>query len=417
MVTFSLTLTPTAAQDDLLRTAGGAARSAYNRVLALVKDQLAAREVDLEVVVPWSRFDLINAVNAWKREALDLGGHTWHLGIPAVLFEEAVTDLAAALAAFSASRSGARSGPRMRFPVFKKKNRTPYSFRIRNKNDAIKVGATDRPRAVRLPKLGLIGVKEDTRRLRRLLRPGPDGTPRTRICSVTVRWRRNRWAIAITVAAPDLHASRHHPPRDAGARGRGWVGVDLGLNDLVVAATDQGEEVLRVPAARTFQRRQEGLARRQRRLTRKEPGSKRHGRAVAGVREFQAKTAAIRGHLLHRVSNLLVNNHDQLVLEHLNIRGMMGNRRLAKALTDASFAALAQMIGYKADWRHGTVVHAERWFPSSKTCSACGHRATELPLSRRVYQCDRCGLQRDRDLNAAINLARQGPRLLVPPRP
>ncbi|WP_148086166.1 helix-turn-helix domain-containing protein [Actinocorallia herbida] len=132
MVAFSFTLTPTAAQESLLWTAGGAARAACNRVFALVKDRLAARGDDPAVVAPWSRFDLIDAVNAWKREVLGAEGRTWHRDVPAMLFEEAVTDPAAGPVAFSASRSGGRTGPRVRFPVFEKKNRTPDGFRIRN---------------------------------------------------------------------------------------------------------------------------------------------------------------------------------------------------------------------------------------------------------------------------------------------
>ncbi|ROO83177.1 helix-turn-helix protein [Actinocorallia herbida] len=106
MVAFRFTLEPSGEQEALLRTAAGASRAAYNMLLSLVKDRVTARQSDPGVVVPWSAFDLINAVNAWKRQVLDAAGASWHRTIPAVVFEEAAVDLARGLAAFTESRSG-----------------------------------------------------------------------------------------------------------------------------------------------------------------------------------------------------------------------------------------------------------------------------------------------------------------------
>ncbi|WP_106399324.1 RNA-guided endonuclease InsQ/TnpB family protein [Actinocorallia populi] len=408
MTAFTYTLKPTAGQETLLRTAGGAARAAYNTLLALVKTRLAERETNPDVRPPWTKFDLINAVNAWRRD-LDAQGAVWHRTIPSIVFEEAAADLAYGLASFVDCRKGRRSGPSVGFPVFKKKSRTPYRFRIRAQKGSVAVGAPGRPRAVRLPRLGVIGVREDTRPLRRLLRPGLDGTPRARITAATVRWRRGRWTVAVSVEAPDLHPSLQCSPPEVEAPG--WVGVDRGLVALTVAATDEGVETARIPAERIYRRREEGLALRHRRLARTLPGSRRRVRALRQVREYQARTAAMREHKLHEVANLLVNNHDRLVLEHLHVAGMLTNRRLAKSLSDAAFASLARLVVYKAAWRGVLVVEAERWFASSKTCSGCDHRVSELPLSQREFCCPACGLRIDRDLNAAINLAKQGARL------
>ncbi|ROO83176.1 transposase [Actinocorallia herbida] len=301
--------------------------------------------------------------------------------------------------------------------MFKKKNRTPYAFRVRAQKGSVRLGAPGRPRTVRIPKVGVVRVREDTRGLRRMLRPCSDGTTRARITAVTVRTHRGRWIASITVQAADLHPSLRHPsssPRGAGDTAD-WVGIDRGLIDLVVAATGDGRPVARVSAGRTYQRRQDGLAARQRRLTREQSGSKRRARAVEQVREFQARTAAIREHRLHQVTNLLVKNHDRLVIENLHVVGMLADHRLAKALTDASFGNLARMLTYESEWRGGVLVEADRWFPSSKICSACGHRANRLGLAERTYRCGECGLHIDRDLNAAINLAAQGPHLLRTP--
>jgi putative transposase len=280
--------------------------------------------------VPWSKFDLINAVNAWRR-TLDGQGALWHRTIPAIVFEEAAADLARGLAAFTDSRKGRRPGPAMGFPRFKKKTRTPYSFRIRARKDDIAVGTSEHPRAVKLPRLGVIGVREDTRRLRRLLRAGPAGAPGARITSATVRQRRGRSTIAIAVEAPDLHPAARHSPPDLDASG--WVGVDRGLIDLVVAATDDGVETARIPAGRFYRRRQEGLARRQRTLSRTRPGSRRRARALRKVQQYQARTAAIRTHRLHEVANQLDQSHDRLVLEHLHVAGMLTNHRAGRYLS------------------------------------------------------------------------------------
>ncbi|WP_067483180.1 helix-turn-helix domain-containing protein [Actinomadura hibisca] len=250
---FRFTLAPTPAQEALLRTAGGAARLTYNTLLALVKERLDEHHEDPDVRVPWSAFDLINAANHWKRTALvqaidPATGQPWHRMIPALVLEEAAVDLAHALAAFTASRAGRRGGSRVCFPRFKKKHATPYSFRVRNRNGCVVVGVPGHPRSLRLPKLGVFSVREDTRKLRRMLRPGPAEAARARICAVTVRRRRDRWVAVVTVRAADLHPSVRHPETTEGPAG--WTGVDMGLVDLVVAADEHGVEQTRAPVQR-----------------------------------------------------------------------------------------------------------------------------------------------------------------------
>jgi len=109
--------------------------------------------------------------------------------------------------------------------------------------------------------------------------------------------------------------------------------------------------------------------------------------------------------VLHQVSNQLVKNHDRLVLEDLNITGMTSNRKLSRAISDAAWGELARQVTYKQAWRGGQVLLADRWFPSSKTCSACGTLRKDLTLKDRVFACRSCGHVMDRDLNAAVNLA------------
>jgi putative transposase len=113
----------------------------------------------------------------------------------------------------------------------------------------------------------------------------------------------------------------------------------------------------------------------------------------------------VRRHFLHQVSNALVKTHDRLVIENLNVCGMLANRCLARAISDAGWAEFARQLGYKQGWRGGELVLANRWYPSSKLCPQCGAINRDLTLTDRVFTCG-CGHSADRDCNAAVNLAR-----------
>jgi putative transposase len=206
------------------------------------------------------------------------------------------------------------------------------------------------------------------------------------------------------VEAADLNPAVQHLPRNRDDA-TGWVGVDRGLHDLVVAGTGDGTETLRVQAPKMLTvglRQQRRLARA---VSRKKRGSANRRKAAARLAKHHTRVRDTRQHFLHEVSNQLVKTQDRLVLEDLNITGIMSNRRLARAVADAAWGELARQITYKQQWRGGQVVVADRWFASSKTCSGCGHRKDGLRLADRTYACDHCGLVRDRDLNAAVNLA------------
>jgi putative transposase len=124
--------------------------------------------------------------------------------------------------------------------------------------------------------------------------------------------------------------------------------------------------------------------------------------------------ANVRRHFLHQVSGESVKTHDRLVIEDLNVSGMLANHRLARAISDAGWAEFARQLGYKQAWRGGELAIADRWYPSSKLCPACG-AIRELTLADRVFTCV-CGHSADRDLNAAVNLARWGQQHHLEPR-
>ncbi|HEY9305381.1 MAG TPA: RNA-guided endonuclease TnpB family protein [Mycobacterium sp.] len=411
-------LDPTVEQDEVLSRHAGASRFAFNQCLRMVKTALTHRKSDPGVQVPWTGFDLINAFNAWKKTeaagrifAVDADGVAdvmvtglwWRGEVCQQVFEEAAVDLGNGLKSWSDSRSGKRRGRRVGFPRFKKKTTSTSSFRLRNKHPKGKTPAirldNNKPRSVTLPGIGVIGVHDDTRQLRRMLAKG-----RAKILFATISHHGGRWWIALNIKAADLHSNHQHPTRlDAG---RGWVGVDRGLSAFLVAAADDGTEVARISEA------PKALAaglRRQRRLSkslsRKKKGSHHRKRAAAQLGRHHHHVANVRRHFLHQVSNELVKTHDRLVIENLNVSGMLRSHRLARAISDAGWSAFARMLTYKQAWRGGQLVEANRWYPSTRLCPQCGIVDNAMTLADRVFTCG-CGHTADRDTNAAVNLAR-----------
>jgi putative transposase len=388
----------------------------------MVKTAFARRRTDPDTDVPWTGFDLINAFNAWKKTegagrvfivATDgvteviVTGLEWQRQVCQQVFEEAAADLGKGLKSWSDSRSGKRKGKRVGFPRFKKKTGVTPSFRLRNKHakgrpPAIRVGDNDRPRSITLPGIGQVAVFDDSRRLRRMLAKG-----RAKICFATITYRAGKWWVSLTVEAAELHHAHQHPARDPADAG-GWVGIDRGLSAFLVAATADGEEVARITDA------PKALARginRQRRLakslSRKKKGSANRHDAAARLGRHHHHIANIRRHFLHRVSNALVKTHDRLVIEDLNVSGMLTNHRLAQAISDAGWTEFARLLSYKQAWHGGELVVADRWYPSSKLCPVCGSVRCDMTLADRVFTCG-CGHSADRDANAAMNLARWG---------
>ena len=181
------------------------------------------------------------------------------------------------------------------------------------------------------------------------------------------------------------------------------VGIDLGVSDFAV--TSDGE---RIANPRHLERKAVNLARYQRRMARAQNGSANRAKAASKVARAHRKVRAARADFLHRVSTRLVRDHDLLVIEDLNVRGMTGNRRLAKAISDCGWGTFRDLLADKAQRAGRRLVVIDRWYPSSKTCSACGHLLATLSLGTRTWVCPSCGARHDRDHNAAKNILAAG---------
>jgi putative transposase len=146
------------------------------------------------------------------------------------------------------------------------------------------------------------------------------------------------------------------------------------------------------------------LRRLSRSLSRKQKGSVNRAKAKANLARLHARIAAIRQDALHKLTTNLTHRFHAIGIEDLNVRGMMANRHLARPIADMSFFEFRRQLAYKAAMRGGVVKVADRFYASSKMCSACGHKLETMPLSVREWTCPACGVIHDRDVNAAINL-------------
>jgi putative transposase len=179
------------------------------------------------------------------------------------------------------------------------------------------------------------------------------------------------------------------------------VGVDLGVKILATLST--GEIVL---GAKPYKKYEAKLSRVQWLNRQKIIGSANWKKAQMQIARLHRKIANIRKDTLHKLTTLLAKNHGTVVIEDLNVSGMMANNKLAKAIADMSFFEFRRQLTYKCHLYGSKLVVVDRWFPSSKTCSNCGTKKETLTLNQRVFECGHCGFVIDRDLNAAINLSK-----------
>ncbi len=426
-VTFQFALDPNVEQRTLLAKCAGARRFTVNHHLARVKANLDARSAERESLseggdplepstpsLSWSAFSFINEFNAWKNgESVDSPvnedgsrGLVWRHELPSDVFECASVNAARALENFAASRRGERSGAAVGFPRFQAKGKVTPSFRLRNRATPGRAPASQPvrfsdPSHLRLPKFGPVKVFGPTRKVRRMIDLG-----RFHVYSATLTQRAGRWIVSLTGVAAELHqAERSRSNRHAVP-----VGVDRGIISLCVVADANGAPFERFEGVTTLKQALQSLKAANRALARTTPGSKGRQRARARLAKTHRKVANTRRHLVHQASKTIVDRCQVLVIEDLNVAGMVKNRHLASSISDAAMGELSRQLLYKARW-HGVEVRvADRWFPSSKTCSCCGVVRNDLDLSTRTYSCGVCGLVIDRDLNAAINLARWRPK-------
>ena len=181
------------------------------------------------------------------------------------------------------------------------------------------------------------------------------------------------------------------------------VGIDLGLSHFAILSTGE-----KIAAPNTFRKNEEKLAKLQRRLAKKTKGSANRKKAKLKVAKLHAKIADSRKDFLHKLSTRLVNENQVIAIETLAVSNMQKNHSLAKSIADASWSEFVRQLEYKSLWYGRELVGIDRWYPSSKRCSDCGHTVAKMPLNVREWACPECGTVHDRDINAARNVLAAG---------
>jgi putative transposase len=369
LIAHRIALDPNNVQATYFVRACGVARFAYNWALAEWKRQYEAWKANPGLPKP-SQQSLRRQLNAIKREHFP-----WMLEVTKCAPQMAIIQLGQAFQNFFAGRA--------RHPQFRKKG---VHDRFTLTNDKFRVEGC----RIRIPHLGWVCMRESLRFAGKLM-------------SATISRLADRWFVSITVDTPD---SSHLPQ----AENQGAVGVDLGVSALATLSTG---EIIPGPKAHTALLAR--LKRLSRSLSRKQKGSANRAKAKAKLARLHARISHIRQDALHKLTTNLTRRFHTIGIENLNVRGMMKNRHLARSIADMSFHEFRRQLEYKAAMRGGQVVVADRFFASSKTCSACGHKLDDLPLSVREWTCPACGAQQERDVNAAKNLLAYGLAILNGP--
>ena len=342
----------------------GSARFIFNHFLAENIRRFDAKEKHL------SGFDCGKIITQMKKDPET----KWLKEVDDWVLKNAATNLDIAYKNFFSSISGKRKGPKVARPKFKCKGNRD-SFKTTCKLD-------QNNRLLKIPKLSPIKVVIDR-------------TIAGKIKTATVsKTPSGKYFVSILV-----EESINLLP----STGR-EIGIDLGLKDLII--TSDGEKFPHPEQMLAKAKRE--LKKQQRKLARKVKGSKNRERQRIKVAKAFEKVTNIKKDYYHNLSRYLVNNFDAIYLENLNVSGMLKNRRLSRKIHESAWSTLAGMIAYKAGWAGRTIHKIGRFVPSSKTCSCCGYKKTDLTLGDRSWDCPSCGSHLDRDINAAQNIKNFG---------
>ncbi len=362
LLAHKIELRPTLEQKDYLDRACGHRRHCYNQLL----DYFSQTDESGQLVNKWSKAAAYQYYITVLRVKFP-----WYSEVSSRVTRNAIDDLDNAFKHFFRR---CKNGEKPGYPRFKKRDvRDSFALREAEKFDV-------ENRTLRIEKLG------SRIEMRQKVRFGG------KLKQVTISKRAGKYFASFLLDTDEYN------PKDVNRQPS--VGIDVGIKSL--ATLSNGESF---PASQPLKKELRKLRKEQKKLSRKVIGSNRRARAKLKVQKTHFRIARQRQAVLHQLSDYVTKTFDRIVIEDLNVKGMIKNRKLSRAIADVGFGMLRQMIEYKAKLRNCVVVIANRFFPSSKVCSSCGQIKQDLTLKDRVYHCD-CGLTLDRDLNAALNLNR-----------
>ena len=350
---------PSPEQEVTLARTFGCARFAYNHMLRLRTDAWMQRQERI------GYHESSAELTALKKQP----EYAWLNEVSSVPVQQALRHLQTAFANFFAKRA--------RYPQFKRKDGkqsaeyTTSAFKWDGK--ALKLAKMAEPLAIRwsrqIPKAA-------------------------KVTTVTVS-KDTAGRYFVSLLCDDAVAAKHEVS--------GKVGIDLGLSHFAILSTGE-----KVAAPNTFRKNEAKLAKLQRRLAKKQKGSNRRAKAKLKVARLHAKIADSRRDFLHKLSTRLINENQVIAVESLSVSNMQKNRCLSKSIADAGWSDFVRQLEYKARWYGRDLVGIDKWFPSSKRCSDCGHTMPKMPLNVRQWTCPECGSIHDRDINAARNVLAAG---------
>jgi putative transposase len=396
MQAFQFALDPTPEQAACVRRQFGGRRYARNWAVRTLKEDLALHHSTGEETEKPSLSGMRKRWNQVKdTECADSEtGQVWWPEISKEAFADGIKAGVDAYWNWQTSRAGKRAGRKVGFPRFAKKGRD--RDRVTFTTGAIRVEG-DR-RHVTLPRIGTVRVHENTRRVERLLAQG-----RARILAATVSRKGTRLVVAFR-----LLVQRPQRPHIANLDSR--VGVDVGVRVLATVANADGRVLERAPNPRPLEGSLKQLRHLGRERSRRTVGSRGYNETQTKITRLQRRVADIRAHHIHVLTTRLAKTHGTIVVEGLDAAGMLrqkgltGARARRRGLSDSALAQTRRQLAYKRGWYGSTLVVADRWYPSSKTCHVCGHRQ-EIGWAEH-WTCADCRTNHQRDDNAAINLAR-----------
>ena len=356
---------PTPEQEILLRRTMGCTRLVYNRALAArteawyERQQRVGYEETSTMLTYWKKQEDLQFLNE----------------VSCVPLQQGLRHLQKAFANFFAGRT--------KYPNFKKRHNggsaefTRSAFSWKNRN------------------VFLAKCKEALPI--QWSRPLPEGcTPST----ITVKLDPSgRWHVSLLVDNPNI---QQLPPSNKS------IGLDVGITSLLT--TSDGDKIANPKHFKRYRRKLKSI---QKALSSKKKGSNNRHKARVKVARAHGKIADSRKDFLHKLTTQLVRENQTIVVEDLSVKNMVKNHKLAAAISDAAWGELIRQLDYKCKWYGRTLVKIDRWFPSSKRCGSCGHIVESLPLDIREWDCPKCGVRHDRDINAARNLLAVGHTVAV----
>ncbi|MBD2501102.1 RNA-guided endonuclease InsQ/TnpB family protein [Anabaena azotica] len=356
---------PSSEQEQILRRTIGCVRLVFNRALAARTEAWYERQERVDyaqtstMLTQWKKLEDLKFLNE----------------VSCVPLQQGLRHLQTAFTNFFAGRS--------RYPNFKKKRSggsaefTKSAFRW--KDGQVYLAKSSEQLAIKWSRQLPTGCEPNT---------------------ITVRLEPSgRWFVSLRINDP---TDETLPPIDSA------VGLDVGVSSLVTLSTSE-----KIANPKAFDKHYQKLRKAQKSLSCKQKASRNRDKARLKVAQIQAKISDSRLDHLHKLTTRLIRENQTIVVEDLAVKNMVKNPKLARAISDAAWGELVRQLEYKAKWYGRTLVKIDRWFPSSKRCSNCGHIVEKLPLNVREWDCPNCGTHHDRDINAAKNILAVGHTVTV----